>query len=114
MLALARCQQIYLPPTWRQCPRILPAFFNVRRLWSPRLMTASLTLLHIGCAMRVASQVLAYQQLSAAAWRVLPVSAMVEMTAITLFAANMLLTLTTGSPTDAVRGLQSAPDATAL
>jgi uncharacterized protein involved in response to NO len=82
-------------------PRILPAFFNVRRLWSPRLMTASLTLLNIGCALRVASQALAYQHLSETAWAILPLSAVIEMTAVTLFGANTLLTLTTGSPLEA-------------
>lgn len=79
-------------------PRVLPAFFNVRRLWSPRLMFASLLLLNAGCATRVVSQILAYQHLADAAWQTLPLSAIVEMTAITLFAANMLMTLTTGSP----------------
>ena len=88
-------------------PRILPAFFNVRRLWSPRLMTVSLTLLNLGCALRVASQALAYQHLSESAWAILPLSAVIEMTAVTLFAANMLMTLTTGSPLEAAAVLPS-------
>ena len=82
-------------------PRVLPAFFNVRRLWSTRLMTASLLLLNAGCATRVVSQILAYQHLSATAWQTLTLSAMIEMTAVTLFAVNMLMTLTTGSPLEA-------------
>jgi uncharacterized protein involved in response to NO len=82
-------------------PRVLPAFFNVRRLWSPRLMAGSLVLLNIGCTMRVVSQILAYQHISTTAWQTLTLSAIVEMTAVTLFAANMLMTLTTGSPLQA-------------
>jgi uncharacterized protein involved in response to NO len=79
-------------------PRVLPAFFNVVRLWSPRLMAASLTLLSIGCTVRVVSQVLAYEQISQLAWKTLPLSAVIEMTAVTLFAFNMVMTLTVDSP----------------
>jgi hypothetical protein len=79
-------------------PRVLPAFFNVTRLWSPRLMAVSLTLLSLGCTLRVSSQILAYEQIAAFAWKTLSISAIIEMTAVTLFAANMLMTLTTGSP----------------
>lgn len=82
-------------------PRVLPAFFNVRRLWSTRLMAVSLILLNIGCAIRVGSQILAYENISALAWRALPLSAGFEMTAVTMFAFNMLMTLTTGSPLQA-------------
>lgn len=78
--------------------RVLPAFFNVRRLWSTRVMAASLLLLNIGCTIRVVSQILAYEQLSTHAWYALGISAVIEMTAVTLFAANMIMTLTTGSP----------------
>ena len=89
--------------------RVLPAFFNVRRLWSTRLMVVSLVLLNIGCATRVVAQILAYEQFSTHAWPALTVSAIIEMTAVTLFAANMLLTLTTGSPLEAAgRNLQTA------
>ena len=79
-------------------PKILPAFFNVRRLWSTRLMAASLVLLHIGCAARVVSQILAYESIAAFAWKVLPFSAVIELAAIILFTVNMLMTVTTGSP----------------
>lgn len=81
-------------------PRVLPAFFGVRRLWSTRLMATVLVLINIGCTLRVISQVLAYQGVSAVAWKVLPVSAVIEMTAVACFAVNMLMTLTTGSPLD--------------
>ena len=89
-------------------PRVLPAFFNVRRLWSPRLMAASLVLLNVGCATRVVSQILAYGNVSAAAWTTLPLSAIIEMTAVMMFAANMLMTLTTGSPLEAYLKAQEA------
>lgn len=79
-------------------PRVLPAFFNVRRLWSTTLMAASLIVINTGCTIRVISQVLAYEGLSALAWKTLPLSAVIEMTAIGLFALNMMMTLTTGSP----------------
>jgi hypothetical protein len=82
-------------------PRVLPAFFNARHLWSTRVMAASLVLLNIGCATRVLAQILAYVKSSGAAWSALPLSAIVEMTAVTLFALNMIMTLTTGSPLEA-------------
>lgn len=79
-------------------PRVLPAFFVVRRLWSTRLMAAALALLNIGCTTRVVAQIVAYQHLSERAWPFLTLSAVIEMTAVTLFAINMMMTLTTGSP----------------
>jgi len=80
--------------------RMLPAFFGVRRLFSNRLMFTSLLLISAGCALRVGSEVVAYGHLSQAAWSVLPLSAILEMTAIVLFAFNMLMSLTTGTPYD--------------
>lgn len=74
--------------------RVLPAFFNVRRLWSTRVMELSLLLLNIGCLLRVTSQIAAYEQFSTHAWGTLGFSALIEMTAVTLFAANMVLTIT--------------------
>jgi uncharacterized protein involved in response to NO len=72
--------------------RVLPAFSGMRMLYSPRLMGASLCVLNIGCLLRVASEVLAYQGILQGAWKVLPISAVTELTAVTLFAANMMLT----------------------
>jgi len=72
--------------------RILPAFAGMRLLWSPRLMFAGLFLLTIGCALRVSSEVLAYQGYAAWAWHVLPVSALTELTALSVFATNLLCT----------------------
>lgn len=79
-------------------PRVLPAFFGVKRLWSPRLMATVLVLINVGCTLRVVSQVMAYEGVGALAWKVLPVSAIVEMIAVACFAVNMMMTLTTGSP----------------
>jgi len=72
--------------------RILPAFAGMRLLWSPRLMFAGLFLLTIGCTLRVSSEVLAYQGYAAWAWQVLPVSALTELTALSVFATNLLCT----------------------
>lgn len=72
--------------------RILPAFAGMRVLYSPRLMLACLLLLNIGCTLRVSSEILAYENYWAAAWKALPWSAICELAAVTVFAANMLLT----------------------
>jgi hypothetical protein len=73
--------------------RVLPAFCGARLLLSPRLMFGSLFLLNLGCILRVASEIPAYEGYAAAAWTVLPVSAVIEMAAVTLFALNLSLTL---------------------
>ncbi len=72
--------------------RVLPAFAGMRVLWSPRLMLACLLLLNIGCLLRVSSEVLAYEGYWTRAWAALPCSAIFELAAVTVFAANMLLT----------------------
>lgn len=89
-------------------PRVLPAFFGVRRLWSTRLMATVLVLVNIGCATRVVSQVLAYEGVSQFAWKTLPFSAVIEMTAVALFAVNMIMTLTTGTPMDTILEAEAA------
>ena len=73
--------------------RILPAFCGMRILWSTRLMFWSLLLLHLGCAMRVLSEPLAYEGYWNIAWKVLPCSAIVELAAVTVFAWNITATL---------------------
>ena len=73
-------------------PRILPAFSGMRLLFSTKLMFLSLLLLGIGCTLRVSSEILAYQGFARWAWSWLPVSAVVEMTAVTIFAINLLVT----------------------
>ena len=69
--------------------RILPAFAGMRLLWSTRLMLAGLVLVTVGCALRVSSEVLAYQGFANSAWSVLPVSAVLELAGITAFAMNI-------------------------
>lgn len=70
--------------------RILPAFAGMRLLWSPKLMFLGLVLLTAGCTLRVSCEVLAYQDYAKWAWSVLPASALVELTALTIFAVNIL------------------------
>jgi hypothetical protein len=72
--------------------RVLPAFAGMRVLYSPRFMLACLLLLNMGCALRVSSEILAYENYWPPAWKVLPWSAICELMAVTVFAANMLLT----------------------
>jgi uncharacterized protein involved in response to NO len=68
--------------------RVLPAFAGMRRLWSTRLMFASLFLLALGCILRVSNEMLAYEGYASWAWSVLPVSAFLELAGITAFAMN--------------------------
>lgn len=79
-------------------PRILPSFLNSRELWSRRLMFASLLLISVGCALRVASEPLAYSGAASWAWNVLPASALLELAALVLFAFNIAATLATPMP----------------
>ncbi|HEX8872293.1 MAG TPA: hypothetical protein VF758_05975, partial [Candidatus Acidoferrum sp.] len=72
--------------------RVLPSFCGMRILASPRLMLACLSLLMVGCTLRVSGEVLAYQSYAQWAWQVLPVSALIEMTAVTVFAVNLVWT----------------------
>lgn len=78
--------------------RILPAFSGMRHLFCPRLMFASMLLLTVGCALRVSSEALAYQGIVHSAWSWLPVSAMIELTAVTLFAVNLWITFSRPAP----------------
>lgn len=77
-------------------PRILPHFCGVTRLFSARLMFLSLLLIQAGCTLRVTSEPLAYEGFSSFAWSVLPVSGMVELTAVLVFAANIAATIILG------------------
>jgi hypothetical protein len=72
--------------------RVLPAFSGMRLLFSRRLMLAGLLLLAGGCLLRVVSEILAYQGFAGSAWSWLPVSAICEMAAVTVFAVNLLVT----------------------
>ena len=73
--------------------RVLPHFSGVQRLFSTRMMLASLLLLTAGCAIRVIAEIVAYEDIARAAWHCLPVSAVMEMAAVSLFAVNLLLTM---------------------
>jgi uncharacterized protein involved in response to NO len=70
--------------------RILPAFAGMRLLWSPKLMFVGLLLLTVGCSLRVSCEVLAYQGYASWAWPVLLLSALVELTALSVFTTNIL------------------------
>lgn len=74
-------------------PRILPTFLNSRELWSKRLVFWALVLLATGCAIRVTTEPLAYAGVANYAWSLLPASAILELTAVLLFASNMAVTL---------------------
>jgi uncharacterized protein involved in response to NO len=73
--------------------RILPAFCGMRTLFSKGLMFGSLAMLNLGCFLRVASEIPAYEGYWTQAWSVLPVSAIIELTAVMLFALNLAVTL---------------------
>jgi hypothetical protein len=72
--------------------RVLPAFSGMRLLFSTKLMFLALLALTAGCLLRVSSEILAYQGFAHWAWSWLPVSALTEMTAVTLFAVNLFAT----------------------
>jgi uncharacterized protein involved in response to NO len=74
-------------------PLILPSFLAGRELQSSALMGASLWLLTAGCTLRVSSESLAYSSPSGAAWKILPISALLELTAVCLFVVNIGLTM---------------------
>jgi hypothetical protein len=81
--------------------RVLPAFSGMRLLFSARLMFLSLALLAAGCLLRVSSEILAYQGFADSAWSWLPVSALTEMTAVILFALNLVVTFARRKPSPA-------------
>lgn len=79
-------------------PRILPSFANSRELWSPRLMRWASVVLTAGCTLRVVSEPLAYAEALPLAWKLLPASAILELTAVLLFAFNLARSLATPMP----------------
>jgi hypothetical protein len=72
--------------------RVLPAFCGMRILFSPLLMFTGLALMNAGCILRVISEIGAYEKYVPSLWPLLPISAVTEMVAVTIFAANLLLT----------------------
>jgi hypothetical protein len=89
--------------------RVLPAFCGMRLLYSKGLMWASLAILNLGCLLRVASEVPAYEANLRVAWQILPVSAVTELTAVTLFAVNLGITLLLPPPYPAVARSLTSP-----
>ena len=89
--------------------RVLPAFCGMRILFSKRLMGMSLLVLNAGCALRVLSEIPAYEANIGAAWALLPVSAIAELTAVTLFALNLAVTLVLPPPVPAVKRQSTLP-----
>ena len=87
--------------------RVLPAFCGMRLLYSKGLMAASLATLNLGCLLRVGSEVPAYEANLRAAWQILPVSAVTELTAVTLFSINLGITLLLPPPYPVARPLTS-------
>ena len=77
-------------------PRILPYFTGIQSIFSKRLMLLSLLCLQTGCLLRVSSEPLAYEGLVSFAWKVLPVSGMLELGGVLLFALNLMLTFLLG------------------
>jgi uncharacterized protein involved in response to NO len=78
--------------------RVLPAFSGMRLLFSTKLMFVAISFLTVGCLVRVSSEILAYQGLARSAWTWLSISAITEMTAVTLFAINLLATFSRKPP----------------
>jgi hypothetical protein len=86
--------------------RVLPAFSGMRLLYSPKLMGAGLWRLALGCFLRVTSEVLAYQAIAPSAWKWLPVSAVIELAAVTLFTVNLIATFVSYPPSRFVQASQ--------
>lgn len=77
-------------------PRILPHFSGIYRIFSTQLMLASLVLLQFGCTLRVSSEPLAYEGITSFAWKILPISGMLELGGVLVFAVNLVLTFVFG------------------
>jgi hypothetical protein len=60
-------------------------------------MLLSLLCLQTGCLLHVSSEPLAYEGLASFAWKVLPVSGMLELAGVLIFAANLALTFVIGT-----------------
>jgi uncharacterized protein involved in response to NO len=82
--------------------RVLPAFSGMKLLFSPRIMFAALALLNLGCVLRVSNEILAYEHYALFAWKLLPVSACLELAAMSLFAANLVLSFASQPPHERV------------
>jgi uncharacterized protein involved in response to NO len=92
-------------------PRILPHFGGIQSIFSKRLMLLSLLCLQTGCLLRVSSEPLAYEGIVSFAWKLLPVSGMLELSGVLIFATNIALTFLVGRSAFAPN---VAPQSTAL
>ncbi|HVU47522.1 MAG TPA: hypothetical protein VHD85_15425 [Terracidiphilus sp.] len=77
-------------------PRILPHFAGVRNLWNRGLMFATLLALLAGCTLRVSMEPLAYEGIAQFAWKLLPISGCLELSAVLLFAFQLIMTFARG------------------
>ena len=77
-------------------PRILPHFAGIQAIFSKLLMLLSLLLLQMGCILRVCSEPLAYEGIVQFAWKTLPISGMLELSGVLVFAFNIALTMLAG------------------
>jgi hypothetical protein len=77
-------------------PRILPYFAGIYSIFSKRMMFMSLVILQTGCTLRVLSEPLAYEGLLSFAWKTLPISGMLELSGVLVFALNIVLTFLLG------------------
>jgi hypothetical protein len=77
-------------------PRILPHFAGIYGIFSKRLMFVSLLFLQAGCTLRVLSEPLAYEGILPFAWKTLPISGMLELGGVLVFAVNIVLTFLLG------------------
>jgi len=87
-------------------PRILPHFAGIQSIFSKQLMFLSLSCLQTGCLLRVSSEPLAYEGILSFGWKVLPVSGMLELSGVLLFALNLSLTFLLGRRAFATVGQQ--------
>ena len=85
-------------------PRILPHFAGIYSIFSKRLMFLSLLLLQTGCTLRVCSEPLAYEGILTFAWKTLPISGMLELSGVLVFAVNIALTFAWAAPIAPNRG----------
>ena len=89
-------------------PRILPHFGGIYKIFSKRLMFLSLLFVQAGCTLRVCFEPLAYEGIASLGWKVLPVSGILELIAVLLFAINLSLTFLLGRSMFAKQSLRAA------
>jgi alcohol dehydrogenase-like protein len=86
-----------------------PAFCGMRLLYRKGLMWASMSILNLGWLLRASSEVPAYEANLRAAWKVMPVSTVTELTAVTSFAVNLGIALLLPPPRPAISKPRGSP-----